>query len=591
MQSTLVIALWLATLPWIPSLEEAHERSSAVEENLSAMQRQIDYFHHLFEIGYAPCHWKEQQGWKLQAEVERAHSRLEKEGVPSLKTFQRVLRDLFNSCRDYHVAIFFYSTESSSLPFQIKGSQGRYFLSYIDPELNRQQPAYLELGDELLAIDSHPVAELVEQIKKEELIESQPLTDEALACDLLTQRQAMLGHRVAQGRVAVKLKKRNGEERVVELDWDYHPEQIYHRQELTTQCFAAKEKGMSEGNPRKICRELFGKQMMLPMYEAQQANRKPSACLEEKGTSLGGRKSYVPLLGSPLWQSQEDCPFWAYLFLLPNGKTAGYIRLAHYQGGASQLKQFGEIIQFFEQESDLLVIDQVDNPGGSPFYLYALCGMLTDRPLEPLRHRAILTHREAMMAASVIPALEKINEDAQAKALLGEYFDGYPVTVQLAHRFLNYLQFTLEEWQAGKRLTSLYYLFGLEKIEPHPKYRYTKPLLILTNRLGFSAADFFAAIMHDSGRGLLLGERTAGAGGLFAKLEHLNGFGIRSYHLTSSLAERSNGELIEGKGVEPDVLYEIQPSDLKDGYQKYKQKILSTATQWEKGQLLRREAD
>lgn len=42
---------------------------------------------------------------------------------------------------------------------------------------------------------------------------------------------------------------------------------------------------------------------------------------------------------------------------------------------------------------------------------------------------------------------------------------------------------------------------------------YTKPVLILTDELSASAAELFAAIMQDNGRGQIFGTKTNGAGG------------------------------------------------------------------------------
>jgi len=106
-------------------------------------------------------------------------------------------------------------------------------------------------------------------------------------------------------------------------------------------------------------------------------------------------------------------------------------------------------------------------------------------------------------------------------------------------------------------------------INPHPKYQYTKPILVLIDHMCFSGGDFFPAIMHDNKRALLFGSRTTGAGGFKNIFSFPNIHGIGDFSLTGSIAERKNGEVLENLGVTPDILYQITIDDLRNGYQGY----------------------
>ena len=44
----------------------------------------------------------------------------------------------------------------------------------------------------------------------------------------------------------------------------------------------------------------------------------------------------------------------------------------------------------FEKEADIMVIDQVNNPGGDVLYTYSLLSMLTDSPLIVPGHHVML---------------------------------------------------------------------------------------------------------------------------------------------------------------------------------------------------------
>jgi C-terminal processing protease CtpA/Prc len=106
-------------------------------------------------------------------------------------------------------------------------------------------------------------------------------------------------------------------------------------------------------------------------------------------------------------------------------------------------------------------------------------------------------------------------------------------------------------------------LFGVDYIQPHPQYRYTKKLIVLTNELDFSAGDFFPAILQDSGRAIIMGSKTAGAGGYVLSNADRNRVGVMQYTYTGSHALRADGKPLEDNGVTPDVPYGVTPEDLK----------------------------
>jgi len=301
---------------------------------------------------------------------------------------------------------------------------------------------------------------------------------------------------------------------------------------------------------------------------------------------IGARKSFVPRLGKVLWRSDEDSHFDAYIFETKDGKKKGYIRIAAYDGDYAEVREFAKIIEKFQAETDALVIDQVSNPGGSLFYLYALASHLTDKPLVAPLHHLIIGEAEAHQSADLLLKLVrdsksvKKDEPKKKKLKAGEEEEppnagGYPITGKFMQLMVRSAQFILKSFNAGSRYTDLIHISGVADIDPAPKAeeRYTKPILLLTNALDFSGGDFFPAIMQDNKRATILGVRTAGAGGI-VKSYAVNQFGIDHLSATSSLAERPSGQPIENFGVTPEIPYEITARDLRTGFAEYRWKII-----------------
>lgn len=291
---------------------------------------------------------------------------------------------------------------------------------------------------------------------------------------------------------------------------------------------------------------------------------------------IGGRESFVPELGEVVWKANARSPFHAYIFKTAEGKKVGYVRIASYEGDAKAAEKFGELMQKFEEETDSLVIDQVNNPGGSLFYMYALLSRLTSKPLLAPTQKVAVGEEDAYEAIQTLMAAQQVRSEEQVRQILGESLDGYKVTMKVWRAFVMYAQFIYTQLKAGKRLTDLFPFLGLDKIEANPGQRYTKPIMMLINEMDFSCGDFFPAVLQDNKRATLFGVRTSGAGGAVKGLSFPNQFGIAGLSYTWTIAMRTSGKPIENLGVTPDVQYTPTAEDLANGYQAYKAAVLET---------------
>lgn len=541
------------------------------EENVKdRMLRDLDFIQNTFEVKYAPADWKKRYAdWDLQTEIEKAKEQVLLCDDISIKSFQRIVSQFFKSTKDYHVGVTFWSTEWASLPFRVYGANGKYFITYIDRARLPSRSFPFQVGDELVTFNGRHTADVVQELRENEIGDSSPDTDQALAEFLLTQRTGAAGLVVPRGPVTISVRSnKTGVVTAYQIIWDYGPERI---KDLPIKSLSANKCLLQQKTLNDHV--FFHKEMTVPWVKALSERVKTAGlCLDPN--EMGARKSFVPLLGKILWQTDDTTSFYAYLFETPQRQKIGYVRIPNYHGGHYEVEEFAEIIAYLEKHSSALIIDQNNNPGGSVFYLYGLASLLTDQPLQTPKHRMTITQGDVAFALHYESLFEDIKSDDDARAVLGDSMEGYPVNYQTSQFMLNFFRFIIDEWNSGRTLTQPYYLYGVDCINYHLEARYTKPILLLVNRLCFSGGDFLPAILQDNKRVTVFGTKTAGAGGYVEGYQYHNPFGVANIFYTGSIAERIDNNPIENLGVTPDIVYEITENDLQSNFSGYVDAVL-----------------
>ena len=501
----------------------------------------------IFRNHYAPRKWKEEtRNWNVDREVARALTSIQQTSPITAKKFHAIVKSFVNATGDYHVGARFYSTETATLPFTVKGTNGKFFVVHVDRTLAPDFP--LNIGDEVVSFDGRPTAEVIADLQKF-VGNNVPATDRGLAELQLTQRAGSRGEEVPQGELVVEVKSKNDDTvRAHTFKWDYTPEKLAYN-----------------GSDFLPPPQWSAPASQWEQFGSMITHHWRSAAIDGAANpfALGARESFVPKLGKVTWQSSPKSKLHAYMFKTPDGRKVGYVRIPHYQAGQAELVEFVQLVARFQLQTDALVIDQVNNPGGSVAYLYGLASMLSEKLLYTPRHRMSITQKEVVRAHEI---LEMTDEDFLA---LGN------LPPELIDSMRDNARFIMQEWKEGRTLTRPYHLGMGDFITPSP-IRFTKPIMILTNHLDFSGGDFFPAIMQDNKRATIFGSRTAGAGGYVQFLDHSpNLLGLWGVTYTGSIAERIDGSKIESDGVEPDVPYEFTENDIRDGFKDYKAAILS----------------
>lgn len=546
----------------------------ASEDTQQEMLRDLTRIHSVFYSLYAPKLWKKEYAkWDLSVQIQAAKDKVIANPNITVKEYHKIMYDFFNSTQDFHVGMVLHSTESAALPFQVKGANGRYFLVYIDRSKLAKDFFPFQEGDEVISWGDLRVGQVVDSIQEQigKKNNSNP-TYRELAESLLTKRMGNLGMKVPKGAITIGIRPKSSTQVYTrQLKWDYRPELIDYSKLANAFSPGFKIPAMTAWmGDEPVGRSKYDS-LMVAAHWVEQPDSAPLLPNKlENYYLLGAKKSFIPDLGVKTWEAPASNSFYAYTFLLPgNKKTIGYIRIPHYRGSIFNTNDFAQIIKEFETRAEALVIDQVNNPGGSVFYLYSLLSMLSDQAMRTPRHRMSITPGDVKQAHQELKILENITGVEEAKKIIGPTINGYPVSYDVVNFMRDYYQFTIDQWNAGKRLSEPYHLFGVDYINPYPDIQFTKPILLLVNSLVFSGGDFFAAILQDNKRATLLGTRTAGAGGYVRTEKVSNAMGLDLFTVTGSIAERDNQQPIEDLGVKPNVEYAFTAEDFMQNYKNY----------------------
>lgn len=569
------------------------QASSYEDQKKEQMVHDLEVIKYNFKAGYAPAEWKKEYlGWDIEVAFEQAKNEVLTTPSITTKDYHQIVRKFIHSMKDYHVDVLFYSTEKADLPFSVKEIEGKYFIDWVDSIRLSAVHHAIRVGDELLEFNDQPIEEVIAEIEQSSSRFANLQTDKALAAIKLTKRKGSLGDIVPKGAVFVTIRSaKSGKISKHQLRWSYTPEQVNDPfEDIENRDFS----WLSFFNQKKQKLELPKVVMASPIHQAL-----ASECSERDGT-IGSRKSFLPPFGEMIWsndlieekkedvsekkndehkqedkQTELDRKFWnAYIYRHPEGYKVGYIRIPHYLLDNGQMNEFGKIISMMEEHTHALVIDQVDNFGGFVHAQYRLASMLTDKPLYAPYHRFKITQREVLDAYETLEMINLAEKMADGTIKFeSEKSEGEEEENQLNFQqllfFKDYCENILNSWKKGLTLTNPSPVIGVDQINPHSKYHYTKPILMLINELDFSGGDFMPAILQDNQRAVLLGNRTAGAGGCVSGFEFLNPNGIASCHYTFSIADRKNSVKLENLGVNPDIPCTITIDDIQNEYRGY----------------------
>jgi C-terminal processing protease CtpA/Prc len=270
-----------------------------------------------------------------------------------------------------------------------------------------------------------------------------------------------------------------------------------------------------------------------------------------------------------------------------NGQKIGYLRINSYApdnlvAALTALRYYTKVLR---ESTDMLIIDQMNNPGG-----YVLLSDWVTRMMageydtsKHLRFRVKPNLRFLGQYAQMIATLAdngdqlfSAEEVAKYKQdLEGEYKkievalrNGEDLSAPVSMLFMSdYTERAIDRMiahiLAQPGATQLAQVLRDMGIDQHQAYG--KPKVQFSNELSFSGADAAAANAKDYGAAGLIGtaKHTGGAGGTVEAFDFRTLFD-GEVHLTTSLMYRSDGGYVEQDGVMMDVHVPMKASDILD---------------------------
>lgn len=503
-------------------------------QNLSADQREADLkrLAGVLAKNYGPYEWKKTVRnfdlYRLGPWIERARATADD------LEFAELLVEYVASLDDAHDVISFSSSWTASLGFSTDIYDGKVLIDAISRSRLPASRYPFTIGDELVTLDGRPVAEWLAQMAKYAVAGNARSTRRLAAARMTTRTQQVIP-------VAPRITP--------------DVSQVEIRMAAT---------GLVERY--EIAWLKSGKPMELGPVPAPVASGRTVVAVDEQASPLLADKQHIalpferqavlnqggrnPIFAMPTGFQRRlgglaGDPFYSGTFEA-GGKRIGFLRIPTFSPSNMTVAQdqFLRELQFFEQNTDALIVDEMRNPGGSVAYCETLTAMLMPYPWRAVGF-------EVRATSSWLQAFDAAILNARAGGAANWQVDQ-----------LQYVYDVLAEAnrQVRGRTGAISITDGsLDK--PGSPMAYTKPVVLIVDEMSASGGDAFAAMLQDNDRALLVGYRTMGAGGNVVTYE-ATAFTEAYLRVTESLMTRKapiqvagfpDTAYVENVGVHPDI--------------------------------------
>jgi hypothetical protein len=524
--------------------------SSPAHAALSVDQRQADFTQlvNTVQRNYGPLRWKKETiGLDFNKLVATTKAKID--AVKTDAEFYRVLAAFISAFHDAHTTATLPSNYRAGLGFTPDLIQGKVLIDRIN---RLQLPKALfpfEKGDQLISIGGVPVEKMIEELKEIGHTGNEKGSMRIAAARLTSRREAS-GMEVPTGNTLVTVLPRGAEKPVtVMLTWNVAGSPLADLDDLSNTLSDATPTADDLDSFTAEVNKLPALQMMIPKAQILEWQR---AGVED----MASKQSMFEL---PEGAKQIDgIPVTAAIFEAA-GKRIGVLRINSYSDGL--LESVSRALTVMQDETDVLVIDQTNNPGGSVTLVSQIVSLFANGSYQDMLFElrpSLAWLKTFQDINSQLDDLRKENaSNVVANALKGRF------------SFLEgEVRNGIQQRKFSTARVSLNFQGGFGMIQPNDALQYTKPVLMLINEFDFSGGDMFPALMKDNKRAVLFGQQTTGAGGNVREYGPLANSNFR-FNLTESLMVRPNGAYVENRGIQPDIAYDISEDDFLNGYRGY----------------------
>lgn len=453
--------------------------------------------------------------------------------------FYEICAQYVAALEDTHVSFSVPSDFFASLGFTVDLYDGKPLIDSINRARLPAARFPFDIGDEVVSMDGMPAEELIRQLLPY-AAQSHERAARRIAVGRFPSRgQNRIPRAVELGEASdVVIRGQNGSESSYRIPW------------------------LKTGTPMEVGRVPSPKAGSVPTQAAQEAEEPAherihnemarSAVMDPTGVlNYGGRAPVFALpAGFQQRQGRSTTDFFFSGTYQAQGKRIGFIRIPSYASQATAvLREFETEVAFFEQNTDGLVVDQMRNPGGLLCAGENFVERLTPYPFEPIKYE---------LRATWPLVVGRYNALVQARAAEADHW-----VVTLYEQIYREVAKAYEQSRGLSAAVPI--CQPLPVRGPAPEVTaYTKPIVLLVDEFSTSTGDSVPAMLQDSGRALIFGMRTNGAGGTNTNVaagpysEGIAGVtqGLMVRPKIVSVPGYPTTRYIESVGVHPDIEYD-----------------------------------
>jgi hypothetical protein len=516
--------------------------ASTCPAQLSPEQKSADfrYLAGIYAKQYASYEWKRTlfgfDALDIQPWLERAGR------TTNDLDFYELCVEYIANFNDSHVPFILPSNFVASLGFTVDIYDGKVLIDSINRTRLPLARFPFQIGDELVAVDSRPVEQLITEFARYAPASNVRSNRRTAAGRMVTRPQSRMPHAVDVGDAAtVEILLSTGETQRFTVPW------------------------MKTGVPMHVgpvpspmrtppirSAVLAGKEET-PEWLQTWTELQHSAITDLDGVLGSGARAPTFALPAGFQQRRGTAPadFFFSGSYVAEGRRIGFLRIPSYSSqAASVIQELDTEIAWFEANTDGLVVDDMRNPGGLLCAGETIVGRLTPYQFRAIGYELRATWSRVLQFHAALNNARLVN----AEKWMIDLFEVLLRDVMLAYKE-----------NRGRTGPLPLCSASLDRLPPTDVrgrgLSYTKPLIMLIDEYSASTADSVPAMIQDARRGRLFGWRTNGAGGTNitpaagAYSEAFAGvvLGMMTRKDPLAISGYPVSNYIENAGVQPDV--------------------------------------